>query len=120
MSVETWDGIYRWTREGVATFNLLEAVFWGTVAAAMFKSAILSRSGHFSMLVLAAALFCLFGVSDIVEMYTGAWWRPWWLFIWKGSCVAGLVGVYARYLLARRAADAGVPPQGSPADRVDM
>jgi len=35
--------------------------------------------------------FLAFGVSDLVEIDTQAWWRPWWLLLWKASCIAGLV-----------------------------
>lgn len=39
---------------------------------------------------IAAGLFFLFGLSDIVEVGTGGWWKPWWLLMWKGFCVVGL------------------------------
>jgi len=29
----------------------------------------------------------LFGISDLVEVQTGAWWDPWWLFTLKAFCV---------------------------------
>jgi hypothetical protein len=32
-----------------------------------------------------------FGLSDLVESQTGAWWTPWWLFAWKALCVLGLL-----------------------------
>ncbi len=35
--------------------------------------------------------FFLFGVSDLVEIYIQAWWRPWWLLVWKASCILGFV-----------------------------
>lgn len=28
-----------------------------------------------------------FGVSDIIELQTGAWWRPWWLLLLKAACL---------------------------------
>lgn len=40
--------------------------------------------------------FAVFGVSDLIESETGAWWRPWWLFGMKAACVLG-------FLLAWRA-----------------
>lgn len=39
-------------------------------------------------LLAGAAAFALFGVSDILEAHTGAWWRPWWLLMMKGTCLA--------------------------------
>jgi hypothetical protein len=31
--------------------------------------------------------FVVFGVSDLIEAQTGAWWEPWWLFVMKAACV---------------------------------
>ena len=36
---------------------------------------------------LLPAAFALFGVSDVIELDTGAWWRPWWLGVMKAACV---------------------------------
>ncbi len=35
----------------------------------------------------AVVAFAVFGVSDIIESFTGAWWTPWWLFVMKVACV---------------------------------
>jgi hypothetical protein len=40
--------------------------------------------------LIAAAIFFVFAISDLVEIGTGAWWKPWWLAVWKGGCVLGL------------------------------
>ena len=45
----------------------------------------------------AAVVFIAFGVSDIVETTTGAWWRPWWLLVWKGVCVLALLTLFVRW-----------------------
>lgn len=42
--------------------------------------------------------FALFGVSDVIELDTGAWWRPWWLGVGKAACVL----VFLLALLAHR------------------
>lgn len=34
-----------------------------------------------------AIALVLFGLSDAVEIWSGAWWRPWWLLAWKAACV---------------------------------
>ncbi|HTD65354.1 MAG TPA: hypothetical protein VK846_02340, partial [Candidatus Limnocylindria bacterium] len=49
-----------------------------------------------TLLVLALTL-AVFGGSDLVEARTGAWWKPWWLFVWKALCVIGLAGAFRRY-----------------------
>ena len=74
--------------------NVLEAVLWLAVAGVA-----LLRFRWFGLAVLLAA----FGVSDLVETQTGAWWRPWWLFVWNAGCVTGIVGLLVRArLLARQ------------------
>jgi hypothetical protein len=65
--------------------NYVEASFW----AAAGVVAIAKRRGKASLL-LAGALV-LFGVSDIIETRTGAWYRPWWLLAMKVGCVLSIV-----------------------------
>gem|GEM_PF-3089523 len=53
------------------------------------------RRGRWTRGSAAASVFlALFGVSDFVEVHTGAWWRPWWLLAWKGDCIFALAGIY--------------------------
>ena len=62
--------------------NLIEAGVWFVVAGVVAWRA--KRPG------LAVAVM-LFGVSDLVEIWSGAWWRPWWLLVWKAACLAVMV-----------------------------
>jgi hypothetical protein len=65
--------------------NYAEAAVW----AAMGVIALLrlrTRAG-----VGLALLLIAFGVSDLVETTTGAWYRPWWLLAWKAACVIGML-----------------------------
>lgn len=80
-------------RQVCATFNLLEALFWLTVAAG-FVAAFYRKRRNGRLMLGAALLLFLFGVSDFVEMKTGAWYRPWWLFGWKAANLVGLVVVF--------------------------
>ncbi|MEM8874297.1 MAG: hypothetical protein AAGD32_08550 [Planctomycetota bacterium] len=43
-----------------------------------------------------AAVLIAFGVSDIVETRTGAWYRPWWLLAWKTLCVVSVIALVWR------------------------
>ena len=71
-----------------ATSNYFEAVLWMVIAAIVAV-----RARRWRLRWMAVAALGAFGVSDIVEASTGAWWRPWWLLLWKGVCVAVLLGV---------------------------
>ncbi|HRX85012.1 MAG TPA: hypothetical protein P5572_08340 [Phycisphaerae bacterium] len=78
------------------TANLIEAAFWIAVGAAFLIVALRRRQGRASA-ASAAVVFIAFGVSDIVETTTGAWWRPWWLLVWKGVCVLALLTLFVRW-----------------------
>ena len=51
--------------------------------------------------LIAACVFAIFGCSDMVEATTGAWWRPWWLLVWKGLCILALLILTIRYYQRR-------------------
>ncbi len=79
------------------TINLCEGILWLAVSAGFLVA--LVRRGDRGAKLIAALTFAAFGLSDFVEMDTGAWWRPWWLLMWKGLCVAVMLtqlGVYMR------------------------
>ncbi|KZN39399.1 hypothetical protein N480_00790 [Pseudoalteromonas luteoviolacea S2607] len=42
----------------------------------------------------ASITLIAFGVSDIIEASTGAWWRPLSLLFFKAGCVLTLLGSY--------------------------
>lgn len=67
------DGFYVWA-------NIAECGLWSALAGAALIG--YRRRGLGLCLALLA-----FGVSDLVETRTGAWYRPWWLLAWKASCV---------------------------------
>lgn len=50
-----------------------------------------------------AGFFVLFAVSDVIEMQTGAWWRPLGLLILKAVCLAGLTWCFFVLVRAMRA-----------------
>ena len=52
----------------------------------------------------AAVLLIAFGISDLIEIQTGAWWRPPELLIFKGLCLVGLIASTARVIALQRLA----------------
>jgi hypothetical protein len=81
--------------------NLLEAVLWFAVAVALLAAAWRGPSSRRKILMILAAAFAAFGASDLIEMRTGAWWRPPWLLAMKGACVAVFVLCFWQYLRSR-------------------
>ena len=84
--------------------NWLEAGLWICCSLAVlvkaFRDPIRFRPTFFK---LAATLF-VFGLSDVVESFTGAWWRPWWLLVWKTVCVLFLFLCFRAYYRIKRGA----------------
>ena len=86
-----------------AVSNYAEAVLWGVVGIAFLVAAVIPRNrSNRAACLIAAAAFLLFGVSDVVEASTGAWWRPWWLLVWKGGCIAIFAALLWRYVRKQR------------------
>lgn len=81
--------------------NLLEGCLWIALALGLLIYAAL-RSRLRSLALPAVALIA-FGCSDFVEMTTGAWWRPWWLLLWKAACVLTLAAALVLHYRKRRA-----------------
>ena len=74
----------------LAIFNSLEAPFWIVVGVLVFWK---SRSSGPNRRLgsIASVWFVLFGLSDVWEVFSGAWWHPWPLLVLKASCVTALV-----------------------------
>ena len=70
--------------------NYIEAGIWFIFAGAFAISAMKNRDLVRLHRIVATFTFLLFGLSDIVEVQTGAWWHPWWLFVWKSLCVLSM------------------------------
>jgi hypothetical protein len=88
----------------VAYFNFAEATLWIVISIVLFVKRLKSEPAEAKLQLIAAIAFLLFGFSDLVETQTGAWWRPWWLFVWKACCVIVLVGTLVAHLRAKKSA----------------
>lgn len=74
-----------------AWFNSFESAVWALAGIWVFWCARKRCAALKTVGAVAAMAFFAFGVSDLVETRTGAWYRPWWLLEWKSACVASLV-----------------------------
>ena len=81
--------------------NRVEAGLWIAIALAL-AAAVVRRRERRCDLTAGAITFALFGLSDLVEAATGAWWRPWWLLAWKGGCVIVFLMLLSRHTIRRR------------------
>jgi uncharacterized membrane protein len=76
--------------------NYIEACLW----AGMGVIAVVKRNSIWSV-GLGCALVA-FGVSDVVETQTGAWYEPWWLLTWKAVCIVLILWFGLSVLTVRR------------------
>ena len=82
--------------------NLIEAALWTVIAAVVAFKAWRERGVLRRIFAVLAVAFFVFGLSDVVESQTGAWWRPWWLFVWKAACVLTFLFCFWRYYSLRK------------------
>lgn len=77
--------------------NYIEGVVWIVVGLLALKAARDRNCPRHAWPLLI--VFVLFGFSDWVESTIGAWWRPWWLFVWKAACVLAILAIalHARF-----------------------
>lgn len=66
-------------------YNQFEAGFWFFIALVLVL--FYRRELPQPWVWLLPLSFAVFGVSDVIELDTGAWWRPWWLCVMKVACV---------------------------------
>ena len=86
---------------GVQIYNALEAVWWlalAVVAAACGRGV---RGFTWRRQIALTVLLAAFGISDIIEFFTGAWWSPPALLVLKAVCLMGLVITAALIYSAR-------------------
>ena len=83
--------------------NYLEAGLWCAIGL-VFVVVASTRCETRPDSVIAAITFFIFGFSDVVEAqdFSGAWYRPWWLLIWKGLCVVVFVCLLVEHVRRRR------------------
>jgi hypothetical protein len=78
-------------------FNVFEAIFWVAMGVLLIVRSTRISQGLRGVGLIAGLTFLAFAVTDLVEVRTGAWYRPWWLFVSKAVCVVLLAACYDAY-----------------------
>jgi hypothetical protein len=89
--------------DALQIFNSLEAVWWMLVGAVVFRKSRKAAAPRRRLGFASAVWFVLFGISDVAEVFTGAWWRPLWLLVWKATCLVALAVCGVMHLRRRTA-----------------
>lgn len=84
--------------------NRIEAGVWFVIAVALAWR--YRRTRPRGPLIATTGLLLAFAASDLVEVSTGAWWKPSWLLGWKALCLVGLVIAVGVAWHRRRRSDA--------------
>lgn len=80
-------------------FNLGEAFLWFGFAIAFLLRYVRGPDRKMKRLLRTLAItFAAFGISDVIEIQTGAWWTPWWLFLLKTVCLMIFIYCFAVWL----------------------
>jgi hypothetical protein len=86
------------------TANLAEAALWGLMAVYCLVRSCRATGGLRRVFGSLAIAFFFFGISDLIEAHTGAWWRPWWLLFLKAGCLIILFAGFRNYYRVRKKA----------------
>mgnify|MGYP001227440322 CR=1 FL=1 len=82
--------------------NRIECLIWALIALIFLFRTFSFTDYRRSLCYTCAAAFFLFGLSDLVEVRTGAWYTPWWLLVWKIACAVVFITCFMVYLKRRK------------------
>ena len=78
-------------------YNYVEVGLWSLYAIVLAVAATRTAGRRRKILLIASVGFLAFAYSDWIEAGTGAWWRPWWLLVLKGGCIATFVACFVAW-----------------------
>lgn len=78
-------------------FNYCEAGLWFIISLTVFLRLKKTEVKFKKLAVQTSISFFFFGISDLIEANTGAWWIPWWLLVLKALCILSFVYCLIKY-----------------------
>ncbi len=82
--------------------NKIECVIWAIIALGFLVRTFSLQDYRRNLAYICAISFFLFGLSDLAEVTTGAWYKPWWLLVWKAACVIVFTACFYFYLKCKK------------------
>ncbi|MEN8252016.1 MAG: hypothetical protein ABFQ53_00330 [Patescibacteria group bacterium] len=83
------------------TFNLVEGIYWVSLGIFVLTLSKIISSKYQKLTLFASGTLILFGLSDFIEISTGAYWEPWWLLALNIFCILGLIVSFIWYIKLR-------------------
>jgi len=81
----------------VWAYNIFEGFLWLGFSCIFFIPAMKRTEKNRLFCILGGLAFVFASLSEFYEAHTGAWWKPWWLILWKGSFAPISVLMYLWY-----------------------
>ncbi len=77
----------------MSAVNANFAIFWLFAGGACACEAARTKGRGRAFFISIGLVFIVFAVSDVIEVFTGAWWHPWWLLLVKVLCGVALLAL---------------------------
>jgi len=87
--------------------NILEGILWLSIAGAILIRNHGKKGLRRGLANRAAVAFFWFGISDFIEVSTGAWYKPLGLLVLKAACVGALLHCLVAYNALNRSPQQG-------------
>ena len=87
--------------EAGQAFNFFEGILW-TLIGILFAWRAVRQNEYRGLQIGASVSFLLFGISDFIEMRTGAWYSPWSRFVLKAACVLSFLILLRVYMNTKK------------------
>lgn len=88
-----------------STANLIEAGLWFVISTMLMIKTLWAAGRLRRVLFTLGGAFLTFGISDLIESRTGAWWRPWPLLVMKVACVITFIWGFREWHRIEKATD---------------
>lgn len=75
-------------------FNIIEIFLWSGMGILFLIYAVRKASRFKAHGIATGITLLIFGITDIIEIFTGCWWEPWWLLALNMFCLFSLTIIY--------------------------
>lgn len=81
----------------VQIFNIIEIIFWLGMGSLLMYYSMKKAPSRKAHAAAAGITLLVFSITDIIEIFTGSWWDPWWLLALNMLCIFSLIMIYLTF-----------------------